>query len=191
MAIAYHVLFSAYGFWLPNDPRGSWSDYVWSERLKRFGPATKVSTRRSVANAPHDRALRLAAKQALKYPPVRFSGLQARAAVRGFAQATQEGAYVVHACSILPEHVHLVLARHPRSVPRIIGHMKARATQRLKFEGLWPDEARPVWAIGGWKVFLDTPDDVRRAIAYVENNPLKERKRRQNWKFVVPFDGLV
>lgn len=24
----YHAIFSAYGFWLPNDPRGSWSDFV-------------------------------------------------------------------------------------------------------------------------------------------------------------------
>jgi len=22
--IAYHIVFGAYGFWLPNDPRGSW-----------------------------------------------------------------------------------------------------------------------------------------------------------------------
>lgn len=25
MVIGYHVIFSTYGFWLPNDPRGSWS----------------------------------------------------------------------------------------------------------------------------------------------------------------------
>ena len=23
-----HVIITAYGFWLPNDPRGSWSDFV-------------------------------------------------------------------------------------------------------------------------------------------------------------------
>lgn len=23
-----HVIFGAYGFWLPNDPRGSWSEFV-------------------------------------------------------------------------------------------------------------------------------------------------------------------
>src|SRR4051812_39201122 len=30
MIVGYHVIFSAYGFWLPNDPRGSWSDFVGS-----------------------------------------------------------------------------------------------------------------------------------------------------------------
>jgi hypothetical protein len=28
MILAYHSIFSMYGFWLPNDPRGSGSDYV-------------------------------------------------------------------------------------------------------------------------------------------------------------------
>jgi hypothetical protein len=28
MILGYHVIFGAYGFWLPNDPRGSWSDFV-------------------------------------------------------------------------------------------------------------------------------------------------------------------
>ncbi len=69
---AYHVILSAYGFWLPNDPRGSWSDFVWSWELAKFGPATKVSTRplprrrptRSPTPSP------LAAQSALHYPPV-------------------------------------------------------------------------------------------------------------------------
>jgi len=39
MIRAYHAIFTAYGFWLPNDPRGSWSDFVGSWELFRFGPA--------------------------------------------------------------------------------------------------------------------------------------------------------
>ena len=49
MILAYHSIFSMYGFWLPNDPRGSGSDYVANWDLFRFGPATKVNTRHSVA----------------------------------------------------------------------------------------------------------------------------------------------
>jgi hypothetical protein len=30
MILAFHAIFGAYGFWLPNDPRGSWSDFVGS-----------------------------------------------------------------------------------------------------------------------------------------------------------------
>src|SRR5689334_5419414 len=58
MVLAYHVIFGTYGFWLPNDPRGSWSDFVRSWELLRYGPATHVHTRRSTAYDPHDQALR-------------------------------------------------------------------------------------------------------------------------------------
>ena len=131
MIRAYHAIFTAYGFWLPNDPRGSWSDYVRSWELLRFGKATKVSTRRSVAARPHSSGQRLAAKRALRYPPVRFTGQQARCIAAGFRVAIDESDYVLYACSILPEHVHLVIARHHRRPKQIIGHLKARATQQL------------------------------------------------------------
>jgi REP element-mobilizing transposase RayT len=116
-----------------------------------------------------------------------FTGRQALAAGRGFARACRESGYVVHACSILPEHVHMVIARHERDVERIVGHLKGRATQRLKAEGLWPDGAGTVWAQGCWRVYVNTTEDVRRAIAYVEANPEKEGKPRQHWSFVTPY----
>lgn len=37
MIHAYHFILSAYGFWLPNDPRGSWSDFVGAWELFRYG----------------------------------------------------------------------------------------------------------------------------------------------------------
>ena len=49
MILASHVIFSTYGFWLPNDPRGSWSDFVGNWELTRFGKATTVTTHRSLA----------------------------------------------------------------------------------------------------------------------------------------------
>jgi REP element-mobilizing transposase RayT len=187
MVIAHHVIFSAYGFWLPNDPRGSWSNFVGAWELVRFGKATKVSTTRSVAAAPHDRNLRRQAKEALDYPPVAFTGRQALAVGRGFAQAVKESGYAVHACSILPEHVHMVIGRNPRTIGRIVGHLKARATQRLTSDGLWPDAELPIWGKKSWKVFLYAPEHVRQAITYVEANPEKEGKPRQRWSFVEPL----
>src|SRR5581483_11392251 len=61
MILAFHSIFSMYGFWLPNDPRGSGSDYIASWELFRFGPATKTNSRRSVAGVPHDVAKRFQA----------------------------------------------------------------------------------------------------------------------------------
>jgi REP element-mobilizing transposase RayT len=195
MIRAYHAIFTAYGFWLPNDPRGSWSDFVGSWELFRFGHATKVDTRRSLAAKPHDRTLRQAAKTALNYPPVHFDGHQALAIAQGFATAVAEHNYRIFACSILPEHVHVVVARCDRLVERIVAHLKAKATATLTEAGRHPLARFSVarggsptpWAAKLWKCYLDTPADVARAVRYVESNPVKEGKRPQRWSFVVPW----
>ena len=51
----YHLIMTAYGFWLPNDPRGSWSEFVASWELYKFGAATKTNEKRSLARDPHDK----------------------------------------------------------------------------------------------------------------------------------------
>jgi REP element-mobilizing transposase RayT len=197
MIRAYHAIITAYGFWLPNDPRGSWSDYVRVFELLRHGRATKVTTRRSLAAQAHDRQTRVAAKRALRCPAIAFTGRQARAIGDGFRQAIAESGYVVYACCILPKHAHIVFARHPFKAERVVGHFKGRATQALFAAGLHPlakfranDSTIPSpWARKGWPVFLETDADIRRAIRYVEENPLKEGKTPQRWDFVLPFNG--
>jgi REP element-mobilizing transposase RayT len=198
MVHGYHVIFTTYGFWLPNDPRGSWSDFVGAWELRRFGPATKVDTRTSVAHQPHDTAVRQAAKEALKFPPVQFSGLQARAVGRGFAKSVRRGGLIVWACAILPEHVHMVLGRLGYPVEYTVNLLKGSATRELLAEKLHPfgdrrDRSGRVphcWARGRWKVYLNTPEDIQRAIAYVEENPAKEGKPKQTWSFVTPFTSV-
>jgi REP element-mobilizing transposase RayT len=199
MVLAYHVIFGAYGFWLPNDPRGSWSDFVRSwELFLAGGPATKVNTRRSVAARPHDREARLRTKEALTYPAVVFNGRQAQSIANGFAAMTAKANYRVYACSILPEHVHIVLGRYRYKVETMVRLLKAEATSQLIRDGLhplasWPleDSLPSPWAHRRWKVFLDNDETIRRAIRYVEDNPLKEGKPKQYWKFVSPFTGTV
>jgi len=182
------LIFGAYGFWLPNDPRGSWSDYVRKKELLEFGNATHVETKDSVACLSHDTALRYNAKQVLQFPPVVFDGIQARAVGCGFARAVRESHYLVLACAILPAHVHLVVGVHTNPPKRIIGHFKGRATQYLNQEGIHPmgNQVSP-WSQKGWAVFLDTEDEVLHAVEYVNQNPIKEGLPPQHWKFVVPF----
>jgi REP element-mobilizing transposase RayT len=195
MVYASHVIFCAYGFWLPNDPRGSWSDFVGSWELYRYGTATKIDTRESLAAAKHNRNERLAAKTALKYPAVSFSDAQVAAIAAGFAESLAKGNVTCWACSILAEHVHMVLARHQSKVETVVNFLKGAATRKLISAGLHPfgayqdaDGAVPrCWAENQWKVFLDGRTDIERAIPYVENNPQKEGRPRQRWPFVQQF----
>jgi REP element-mobilizing transposase RayT len=210
MVLAHHSIFSFYGFWLPNDPRGSGSDYIAVWELFRYGPATKVTTRRSVASRRVDPTWKARASTALDWPPLVISGVQALAVVDGFREAIAEAGYAIHACAILPDHVHLVIGRHARGIRQIVGHLRAKATRKLRERGLLESalasaserasesasqatrlKDRPVWGAHGWNVALDSCQAVARAIGYVELNPEKEGKKRQHWDIVTPFDEAL
>jgi REP element-mobilizing transposase RayT len=191
MVLAHHVIFGAYGFWLANDPRGSWSDFVGAWDVFRYGPATKTTVRRSLAARSHDGQLRKAAKGALVRPAVELSGVQARAVARGFAWYAERARLGVLTCAVLPDHVHLVIERHRLTAEQLVIQLKAAATRQLLAESLHPfadiaveGSVPKCFARGQWDVFLDSVDDVRRAVGYVEGNPEKEGKPRQRWSFV-------
>lgn len=193
--LAFHGIFGAYGFWLSNDPRGSWSDFVHADELYRHaGPATKTNARHSLAHRAHDPRQRRAAKQHLKHPPVRLTGRQARAAAQGIANVVRASGYTLHALAVMPDHAHAVVAgHHPHDAGRILGHLKRGATEQLIAQGLHPFQqsastvARSCWADRAWKVFLDTPPDVERAIRYVERNPTDAGLKPQRWSCVTPY----
>jgi len=195
MIVADHIIFSTYGFWLPNDPRGSWSDFVGSWDLYRHsGKATKTNERCSVARCDHDHEKRIGAKTKLKYPAVILTGVQARTVGQSFAgYFSRTDTPRVWACAILPDHVHLVVERGRLEPRRLTSRLKAAATRALLAEDQHPLVAHTdqtgrtpkCFARGAWAVYLKS-DSVARAIEYVNNNPVKEGLRPQRWSFVVP-----
>lgn len=193
---AYHIIITDYGFWLPNDPRGSWSDFVRSwELFLAAGPATKITTRRSVAAKPHDSALRIRAKTALVRPPVVFTGLQAQAVGAGFGDFVRRSNVSILACCIMPCHTHLVIHRPPYTAEQATNLLKGAGTSELTNRGLHPFAGSPYrsgklptpWARKQWIVYLNNDEDVRRSIRYVERNPIKDGLLPQRWSFVVPY----
>src|SRR5690242_3374672 len=125
MIVGYHVSFSAYGFWLPNDPRGSWSEFVgkW-ELYKTAGKATRTTESRSLARRPHDRAAQPAAKAELARPPVRFTLDQVGSIGRAFGEYVAKSKLEVWACAIMPDHVHVVFARYRLLAEAVVNKLK-------------------------------------------------------------------
>ena len=199
MIHGYHLILPMYGFWLPNDPRGSWSDFVWKWELVRFGKATKSIDRREVMDLTESELQqREAARNVLNYEPVSINGQQALSIANGFAHRITRSNYSVWACAILPEHTHLVLARHTYKVEQMAKLLKAAATTRIIKDGRHPfamhtavESTFPhMWAESHWKVYLDSEEQIDAAVRYVNENPEREGKQRQHWSFVTPFRGL-
>lgn len=97
---------------------------------------------------------------------------------RGFHSRRDTSGYTIWAASILPEHTHLVIARHTYQVEQMINLLKGAATRQLIKESLHPlaDYAKPgqrpprMWAEHEWKVFLDSQQAIENAIEYVNQN---------------------
>jgi REP element-mobilizing transposase RayT len=195
--LGFHVICTTYGFWLPNDERGSGSDYVRAPHLAKFGPPTKVHTRQSCAYRPFDRQIRPTARESLRYPYVEFTRDQIACVGRGFGDEVGQYGGTILACAVMKDHFHHVVGSHRYDIRRFAGRLKGAATKRLLAEGLHPlagyrmtDGTHPSpWGRLPWVVYLWTVEDVRRAIDYVEQNPVKARMGRQQWDFVVAFRG--
>ncbi len=102
----------------------------------------------------------------------------------------------IYSAAIMPDHVHMVIARSDHDVEYWVGYFKRAASRGLRTAGLHPfaGDSRPnervpsVWADDGWKVFLNTPDEIRSRIVYVERNPTNAGMAPQMWDWVTPYD---
>jgi len=168
--------------------------------IVRFGKTTKSVDRRSLDQlSTVELERRDAARAALKYPSVSLTGVQAASIARGFALQAQKSNYTIWACSILPEHTHMVIARHTYKVEQVVNLLKGAATRQLMQDNHHPLEKhaepgrRPprMWAEHEWRVYLDSEEAIENAIAYVQDNPVKEDKPQQTWSFVTPFAGIT
>ncbi|MEM9702001.1 MAG: hypothetical protein AAF907_06115, partial [Planctomycetota bacterium] len=106
------------------------------------------------------------------------------------------------ALAVMPDHIHLVVARRGRLIANdydaetATARFKAFASQHLRREGLHPHQETPrpddrlpaVWQEKQWTVYLHTPRRVRQTIRYVERNPGFAGLPQQSWSFVTPCD---
>ena len=106
--------------------------------------------------------------------------------------------YTIWACSILPEHTHIVIARHTYKIEQIVNLLKGATTTQIIVEGRHPlarfaqPGKRPprMWAAREWKTYLDSEEAIENAITYVVANPPREGKPEQTWSFVTGFTGI-
>ena len=178
IVIAYHLTWTAYGFWLPNDPRGSMSRYIASDVIPELGELYYGRKRIQPAGRVV-RKFRERAEEVLKFSIQRLSADDVNAVAGAFAEAVREHVYTCYACAIMPDHVHLLIRKHKKQTEEMIEDFQAASRLRLRTGGNRAVD-HPLWGGPGWKVFLDHPDDIRRTITYIEQNPVKWRLPQQH-----------
>jgi REP element-mobilizing transposase RayT len=185
--IAYHLIWTSYGTWLSNDPRGSGSLKVYSPILAELG-AVHFGPKKVQPSRSKVREFYAEAESRLQFPVLRFDALQRSEIGDSFAEIIRKHQYTCHACAIMPDHVHLVIRKHNHSAELMIESFQHESRAWLLDRGMAPEE-HPVWTKKGWHVFLNDPPAVWGRIQYVERNPMKEGLTAQQWPFVVVYDN--
>lgn len=186
IVIAHHLIWTAYGWWLPNDPRGSTSHQINCDVLAELGELhygrKHIQPPRQVIRDFYEKASPL-----LRHELRTFSHEDRRRIAEAFGHVIGAEKYTCYACVVMPDHVHLLIRKHRHEAEEMMEALKAGSRQALLDSG-WPVD-HPVWTVGGWKGFLYHPDDVWRTIRYIERNPLPLRESIQSWPFVLKYDG--
>jgi REP element-mobilizing transposase RayT len=119
------------------------------------------------------------AAKLLRHPLLEIRDRAVNLVAGAFAQVIVQQSYTCYACAIMPDHVHILIRKHKHRAEEMIETLQNAARWALIESDLWPND-HPVWtAGGGWKVFLDHPDEVERTIPYIEQNPEKIGLPRQ------------
>src|SRR5688572_18878504 len=171
IVIACHLIWTIYGYWLPNDPRGSTSKAIRRDILKDLGEL-HYGRKRMQPVSRDIRAFYERAEPKLTFPILDFSPIDVACVAEAFARVISTFRYTCYACAIMPDHVHLVIRKHKHLAEEMIANFQRESRMLLRERGLRELE-HPVWGGPGWKVFLDHPDEIRRTIGYVEKNPIE------------------
>jgi REP element-mobilizing transposase RayT len=187
LVIAYHLVWTAYGWWLPNDPRGSGSQTIRNDTLTELGELhhgrKKAQPTGRMVREFYERAAPM-----LQHPLLTFDQEQRAIIADAYGAVVAGERYTCYACAVMPDHVHILIRKHKHEAETMAENLMRASRARLIETG-HREPNHPTWISGhGWKVFLDHPDEVRRTIRYIERNPVKIGLPAKTWDFLRVYD---
>lgn len=182
--LAHHLIWTLYGHWLPNDPRGSGSCSFIDDKLAPLGDIHHG--RKPLSEHPSRSELRNFQRHAeplLTHRRFWIDPTHRKIMADSLKEAIGRHTYPVWGCAILSNHMHMVIHRHRDDAMT----MWLNIADRLRMDLQQVSEigaGHPVWADRPYKVFLFSPEDTRIRIRYVVKNPEKKGLPPQSYGFV-------
>ena len=185
MILGYHLIWTAYGWWLPNDPRGSNSHEIRVERIAELGDIHYGRKLVQPSRAELRQFLEVA-QEVLKHEPLEFTADDRKFVGTYLGEVIHERGWSCFACAVMPDHVHLLMRKHHDWAETML-----EAFQKNSRDALIADKRRsvthPVWGGKGWKVFVSTAEQLEVVVEYIRKNPIKIGLPEQEWEFVEPY----
>jgi REP element-mobilizing transposase RayT len=178
MIIAYHAIFTTYGTWLPNDPRGSYSKEVYNDQLRILG---MIKYGRQNPTPAKEKLMKFwtMAEPRLSRPPFYLDSKSRTIVAGAFGSVVQRLGIKIPACAIMNDHVHIVVLRCRYRIEYVVNQLKGAATRDLKLK-------HTPWTRGCWKVFITDIEALLAAVRYIQSNPVCAGLSPQYWDFISP-----
>ncbi|MDY7108854.1 MAG: transposase [Planctomycetota bacterium] len=139
MVIGHHLVRTACGWWLPNDPRGSTSRTIRSDITAELGGLHYGRKCMQPAGGEIRAFYREAAKR-LKHDLLTFDAAERDFLGECSAQVIDEQRYTCYACAIMPDHIHILIRRHKHRAEDMINNFHDHSRLRFRAEGLRPPD---------------------------------------------------
>lgn len=128
IVIAYHLVWTGYGWWFPNDLRGSTSHFIASNVLAQINELHLGRKRLQPTRGQLLDFFRVAQPR-LKFEPIIFDAPMVAAIARAFAEVIATEKYTCYACAIMRDHVHLLIRKHKHSAEQMIANLQREPPQ--------------------------------------------------------------
>ena len=125
VVIAHHLIWTAYGYWLPNDPRGSMSKTIACDVIAELGEL-HYGRKQVQPSAREIKEFRDQARGVLKYPLLDFRVQDFPIIADALAEAIREHNYTCYACAIMPDHVHALIRKHKHQAEDMLENLTGR-----------------------------------------------------------------
>ncbi len=179
MIIAYHAIFTTYGTWLPNDPRGSYSKEIYNSQLEALAG---IKYGRQNPSPAKNLLMKFwtVATPCINRQPFFIDDNSRSIIADAFETVVQRLSIEVPACAIMNDYVHIPVPRSKHRIEYIVNQLKGAATAALK-------PKKTPWSRGCWKVFITDTEALLAAVEYIQANPASAGLPAQSWDFVTPL----
>jgi REP element-mobilizing transposase RayT len=157
LTIGYHIVFSAYGLWLPGDERGTWSE-AWDEQIGFYEPHMLH---------PGDPVRKRMSEERMQHPRVVFTDLMIDTVTQAIDDCQKQSDWAIKAAAIEATHTHLLLTYTKRDIDKTAKWLKDQTTKAVhrtcEYSG-------PVWCKGKWRLFLYEQFHWANTLRYIERH---------------------
>ncbi|MEM7627634.1 MAG: hypothetical protein AAF333_18720 [Planctomycetota bacterium] len=156
--LGVHLVKSAFGQWLPGDPRGHWST-AWDEKLGHVEPHTLHEG---------DPVRQRMAAERMQHPSVSWTPAMIESIATTLERCADESPWNIAALAIEPTHLHALIIYASLDFDRTTKWLAQQMTKAVHAE---TSHAGPVFAKGKWATFVFDQPHWDNTARYIQHHP--------------------